>query len=319
MTEPTDPLAFLDPDCKPILARMAEGRSRRRDGAVSFIDIRKNAAALFVPWNTGGPVPAHVETIELPGAVGPRRVRRYTPTAEAGPQPTLFYMHGGGWIIGDLEIEDRYLREIAVASGVQILSLDYALAPEHRFPVPLHDCVALVQSALERAGALQIDPARIGLGGASAGANLAIATALALRDHGVTLVSLLLNCGAFATTHESRGQAIDDTGPSPADMQYFLSQYLEVPAQRDDPRVNILAASLHGLPATKLIAATIDPLRDDSIALARRLSDHGVANNLSLYPGAIHGFMAMCGEAAAANAAITEAAAYLKDTLGKAG
>ena len=264
MTEPTDPLAFLDPDCKPILVRMAEGRSRRRDGAVSFIDIRKNAAALFVPWNTGGPVPAHVETIELPGAVGPRRVRRYTPTLEAGPQPTLFYMHGGGWIIGDLEIEDRYLREIAVASGVQILSLDYALAPEHRFPVPLHDCVALVQSALERAGALQIDPARIGLGGASAGANLAIATASALRDHGVTLVSLLLNCGAFATTHESRGQAIDDTGPSPADMQYFLSQYLEV------PRNVTTHASTFGRIASrparyKTYCATIDPLRDDSI------------------------------------------------------
>ncbi|MBN9569090.1 MAG: alpha/beta hydrolase fold domain-containing protein [Alphaproteobacteria bacterium] len=312
MNEPVDPIAFLDPECRPILARMAAGRERRRNSAVSIAAIRTNAAALFAPWNAGGAKPAHIETVEIPGAAGPRRIRRYTPHTGAGPQPTLFYMHGGGWIVGDLDSEDRYLREAAVESGIQIISLEYALAPEHRFPVPLDDCVALIESALEQADRFQIDTGRIALGGASAGANLAIATAMSLRDRDIKLAGLLLNCGVFAIAHQSRGQAIDDTGPGPADMQYFLSQYVEDTAQRDDPRVNILNASLGGLPFTRIIAAAIDPLRDDSFLLARRLSDFGVACDLSVHPGVIHGFMGMCGELTAARPAIREAADYLK-------
>lgn len=312
-----DPMTFLDPECTPILARMAAGRARQHGSNAPYAEIRKNAAALFAPWNAGGPIPAGVETMELPGAAGPRRIRRYTPLAIPGQQPTLFYMHGGGWIIGDLEIEDRYLREVAVASNVQIISLEYALAPKHRFPVPLDDCVALVQSALKRADLLQIDPAHIALGGSSAGANLAITTALSLSEQGMSLAGLLLNCGVFTVAHESRGQAIDNTGPSAGDMQYFLSQYLEDLSQRDDPRVNIISARLNGLPFTKLIAAAIDPLRDDSLALARKLSDYGVACELSIHPGVIHGFMSMCGELGAAKAAIMEAAEYLRRVLDK--
>jgi acetyl esterase len=311
-----DLLEFLDPDCRPVLARLAAGRERRRGGADAPAQMRERAAEIFRSWNAGGPKLASVEDIVLPGAAGSGRVRRYVPTAAARPRPTLFYMHGGGWIIGDLDAEDRYLRELALSADVQVLSLDYALAPEHRFPRPLTDCRYLIQAALERASALQIDTAHIALGGSSAGANLAVATALELRDLRIAGQALLLNCGVFVTVPRLQTPAgAEESGVGPADMEYFLSQYLPDPARRVDPRVNVAAADLRGLPPAKLIVGGIDPLRDDSIALARRLCDCGVACELSLYPGLIHGFMTMVSEVRAARRAILEGAAFLRRAL----
>lgn len=311
-----DQLEFLDPDCKPVIARLAAGRERRLSGAAAPAQMRKRAAEIFRSWNVGGPDLACVEDIVLPGATGSGRVRRYLPTAGARSWPTLFYMHGGGWIIGDLDTEDRYLRELALSADVQVLSLDYVLAPEHRFPLPLTDCCSLIQAALTRSPALQIDTARIGLGGSSAGANLAVAAAMELRHLGITSQALLLNCGAFLTASGSQAQVVaEEPGPGPADMEYFLSQYLPDMALRIDPRVNVAGADLRGLPPAKLIVGGIDPLRADSVALAQRLCDCGVACELSLYPGLIHGFMTMVSEVRAARRAILDGAAFLRETL----
>jgi len=312
----SDPLDFLDPDCKPIVARLAAGRDRRRSGLVSPAEMREKVKEIFRPWNAGGPSLPRIETFSLPGATGARQVRRYVPTTATGPKPSLFYMHGGGWIIGDLDTEDRYLRELALSSGVQIFSLDYALAPEHKFPLPLGDCENLIGAALIHASDLEIDVARIGLGGSSAGANLAVAAGMVLRDRGVTTQALLLNCGAFVTSSTaSKADAADDAGPSRADMEYFLAQYLSDMALRTDARVDVASADLRRLPRAKLIAAGIDSLRDDSVALAQRLCQCGVSSELSLYPGLIHGFMSMVSEVAAARHAIVEAADFLRRCL----
>lgn len=311
---------YVDPQMVPVLAAMRErANSRAPIWEIGARLARSRARADFTWWNAEPPVVRRVEDLAAEGAAGPVTVRFYDPLEADGLRPALVYFHGGGWVIGDLELEDSALRTLALASGVCILSVDYALAPEHKYPRPLEDCMAVAQWVYRNAERLSLDGRRIALGGASAGANLALSTALALRDACESWPRfLLLIHGVYSPDNDtpSHRRFGDGTfGLTTAQMEYFWDAYLEDRSQRADPRASPLYARLEGLPPTFLIAAGLDPLLDDSVRLSQGLNAAAVTNELRTYAGVVHGFTLMGRALETANVALRDAGAALRNGL----
>jgi acetyl esterase len=206
--------------------------------------------------------------------------------------PVLVYYHGGGWVIGDLDSHDWTCRALANAAKCAVVNVDYRLAPEHRFPAAYDDALAAVKWVAANAGMLNIDPARISVGGDSAGGNLAAAVAIALRDEGlIKLRTQILTYPIVDLTWRyderfSQGVALTNGG-----MRAFIDDYVPQAEQRRDVRCSpLFAASLKGLPPALLILAGFDPLYDEGEAYAARLQKEGVAVTVTRYPGQMHGF-----------------------------
>ncbi len=308
----------LDPQMAEALNYM-RGRARLREGKIpsGMDEVRRNANADFAYWNEDPPDLYKVVDIPLKGAFGNRTVRHYMPTQEAEPAPALVHFHGGGWIVGDLDLEDRFLRELALASGFNILSVDYVLAPEHPFPEPLEDCIAISKTIASSAKELGVDVSRLSLSGSSAGANLAMATALSLRDNNNQLFNqLLLFYGVFDASLESdshRRFADGTYSPGGPGMELFLQRYLPDKKLRNDPLVSPVLANLRGLPSCYFCIAELDALRDDSVKLEQLLDAADVPTKVHLYPGMIHGFTIMSRQVDMAKTAVRDAANYLKE------
>lgn len=276
--------------------------------------VRETMGELFALLNLGGPVVRKTTDIQLEGAFGPRTARFYQPGETASPQPCMIYFHGGGWVIGDVETEDRKLRHLADQSGISILSVDYVLAPEHPFPDPGNDCIACIQDALARAGELNIDTRRIVLGGASAGANLALVSALAMRDAGIELAGLLLFYGAFDLTYSGESMELLKSGffLETEAMYRFRRHYCPSEDNWRKPEASPLFGDFHGMPRTFISAATVDPLFNDSTRLAKRMRDDGVDTELHIYEGAIHGFTMFQERFKCARQGVGDAAKFLQ-------
>jgi acetyl esterase len=267
-----------------------------------------------------GSVPLHRERdLSLPGPHGQVPCRLYLPDGvKEEPPPLLVYAHGGGFMQGSLPSWDAMLRELVRRSGVAALSVDYKLAPEHRFPVAFEELVAMVRLAAREGGGFGIDPTRLAVGGDSAGANLALAAALALRDTGDRALSfLLLIYGCYSTDTESpswqrfgRGAGLSQT-----QMRWIWETYLERPEQRNDWRAAPALADLAGLPPAHLVVGRLDPLLDDSQRLATRLKEGAVPCELTIYDGINHGFIRYGRLIATARRAITDCAAALGRAL----
>jgi acetyl esterase len=219
---------------------------------------------------------------------------------------------------GSLPSWDAMLRELVRQSGVAALSVDYKLSPEHRFPVAFDEIVAMVRLATREGSAFGIDPSRLAVGGDSAGANLALVAALALRDAGERALGfMLLIYGCFSTDTESpswkrfgRGAGLSQT-----QMRWIWETYLERPEQQKDWRAAPILADLAGLPPAHLIAGNLDPLLDDSNRLAGRLKEAGVPCQLQVYEGLNHGFIRYGRLIAAARRAVGNCAAALSEVL----
>ncbi|HET6629984.1 MAG TPA: alpha/beta hydrolase [Woeseiaceae bacterium] len=316
-----DEVAGLDPDMRLALekmqAHMAEGPAM---GTGTTAEMRARFASLVAGWNADPPPVARVEDGTISTANRDIAVRLYDPVAGGRPHPALVYFHGGAWMAGDLDSNDRALRLLALGSGVSILSAAYCLAPEHPFPAPLNECLAVARWVREHGETLGIDVDRLAMGGDSAGANLALAAALDLRDSGETwLRYLLLICGAYARdldTASYRSFGDGRYGFGAAAMETAWSLYAGA-APRGDPRVEPLRAELGGLPPVCLVAGGLDPLRDDSRALARRLIDASGSVEYREYPGVVHGFASMTRDLAVARRAMLAAAASLRRALGE--
>ncbi len=265
-----------------------------------------------------GSVPlAHERDLALPGPHGQVPYRLYLPEGAERP-PLLVYAHGGGFMQGSLPSWDAMLRELVRQSGVAALSVDYRLAPEHRFPVAFEEIVAMVRLAAREGAGLGIDPARLAVGGDSAGANLALAAALALRDGGERALSFMLliyGCYSTDTESESWQRFGRGAGLSQTQMRWIWETYLERPEQESDWRAAPLLADAAGLPPAHLIVGRLDPLRNDSETLASRLKAAGVPCELTVYDGINHGFIRYGRLIATARRAIADCAAALRQAL----
>ena len=252
--------------------------------------------------------------IAVPAAHGSIPCRLYLPDHVERP-PLLVYAHGGSFALGTLAAWDQMLRDLVRRSGVAVLSVDYRLAPEHRFPVACEDMLTVARHVARHGSALDIDPTRLALGGDSAGANLALGAAQALRDANDRAVAfLLLIYGVYSmnTASESwRRLGAGNYGLSVAQMEWISGHYLAHADQVGDWRFNLLQARMDGLPPAHLIVGSLDPLQDDNQALAALLAASGVKHRLHTYAGLTHGFIRYGNLIATADRAVSDCAAAL--------
>ena len=261
---------------------------------------------------------AGVEDRRIPGPAGEIPVRIYRPGGKA-PLAALVYFHGGGWVIGSIETHDASCRDLANRVGCVVVSVDYRLAPEHRYPAAAEDCFAATQWVAENAAALGVDPQRIAIGGDSAGGNLAAAVALMARDRrGPALRHQLLIYPVTDAdfTRASYRENAEGYLLTTQAMEWFWGHYVPDAVQRNEPYAAPLQAKdLSGLPPAFVITAEYDPLRDEGEAYAKRLSGAGVRTTAKRYDGAIHGFFAMGLLAEVARTAVADAVTELRSAL----
>ncbi len=237
---------------------------------------------------------ARVEDRRIPGPRGEIPIRLYAPTS-ARPLPVMLQFHGGGWVILNLDTHQTICRNLALAASCMVVSVDYRLAPEHRFPAAVEDCYAALQWVAAHAGEIGADAARIGVMGDSAGGNLAAAVSLMARDRKgpglalqvLTYPALDPACDTPSCKENAEGYLL-----TLADMHYFWGHYLGPDGDRESPYASPSRASdLRGLPPALVQTAEFDPLRDEGEAYARRLQQAGVPTTLTRYDGQIHGFV----------------------------
>jgi acetyl esterase len=261
---------------------------------------------------------ARVEDVAAPGPAGDIPVRLYAPAAE-GPLPVLVWYHGGGWVIGDLEGADAPCRVLANRSGCLVASVDYRLAPEHRFPAAVDDAFAALVWAAEKIGDHGGDRTRLAVGGDSAGGNLAaVVSQLAKRRGGPMPAFQLLVYPATDRTAQDGSILENAQGPllTRAWMEWFYALYLNGPEDGLDTRVSpALADDLSGLPPALVVTAEYDPLRDQGAEYARRLQAAGVPAEHLAFDGMIHGFFQMGGVIDAGRDALDRAGAALRAAL----
>jgi acetyl esterase len=250
------------------------------------------------------------------GGAVPLRLYRGATAAFTRVLPALVYFHGGGWVIGDLDTHDSLCRHFANVAQCAVVSVDYRLAPEHKFPAAVEDCFAATRWVAEQALLLGIDPGRLAVGGDSAGGNLAAVVSLLARDRGAPRLSCqallypAVDCGMTHPSHDRFAEGYLLTRPT---MQWFYSHYLRRPADIEDWRASPLRApDLSGVAPALVLTAGNDVLRDEGEAYARRLQQNGVPVQLRQFPEQIHGFLTMGKIVRAAEPALNEVAAALR-------
>jgi acetyl esterase len=261
-----------------------------------------------------------VEVVALaaPGPAGsiPLRLYRGQGCAKASPQPALVYLHGGGWVIGDLESHDQVCRALANAASCIVLAVDYRLAPEHKFPAAAEDAIAALQWIATNAARLGVDASRLAVGGDSAGGNLAAVAAIDARNRGgppLRLQFLVYPAADMRRDWPSAERHAQQLPLTRAAMDWFIAHYLRSPADKADWRASPLrAANLEGLPAAFIVTAGFDPLCDEGQAYAQALRTAGVPVVHEPFPGQIHGFLSMGRIVADSRRLIEMAAAQLK-------
>lgn len=279
--------------------------SEARAMAAGFEQLAGDADAVF-----------RIENRKIPGGAGDIPVRIYSPEG-GGPFPGAVYLHGGGWVIGDLDTHDHICRAISKRAGAVVVAVDYRRAPEHQFPAALEDNAEATSWVAANSAALGIDPRRLCIAGDSAGANMATVVAAGARQAQrprlalQVLVYPVTDLTSFSTaSHREFGE---DHFLTRSLMEWFLSHYIPRAADRATPDASpFLAPDLSGLPPALVITAECDPLRDEGEAYARRLQDQGVAVTLTRYDGMIHPFLHFLGVTSSAQKAVDQMAAAIR-------
>ncbi len=267
----------------------------------------------------GDPVAlGRVDDLLIPGPGGDVPLRLYA-SERGGLRPALIYIHGGGFVFGNLDTHDTVCRAIAKESGAVVIAVDYRLAPEHKFPAAVEDSYAAAVWVAANAERLGIDAQRIAVGGDSAGGNLATVIAMRCRDAGgpALAAQVLIYPVTDSSTYEtgSHRECREGYFLTRASMDWFSGHYLASADQKRHPEVSpLLASNLSGLPPALVITAEFDPLRDEGEAYALRLRQAGVPVTVTRYPGMIHGFVSMHGALAGGREAIKEAAQFTRSS-----
>ena len=248
----------------------------------------------------------------IPGPGGDLGIRIYRGTPGDDLRGALVFFHGGGWVIGDLDTHDIVCRQLALAGGFSVISVDYRLGPEHRFPAAVDDCIAATRWVREHAQDLRIDPDRIAVGGDSAGGNLAAVVSIALRDAGAAwlrfqlLIYPVSDMRQLADSHQRHGEGYLLTAEA---LRWFRDHYMGTDGDCNDWRASpLLAANLSGLPPALVMTAGYDPLRDEGRQYADALSAAGTRAQYVCFERQIHGFVNMMRVIPEANTAIRMAA-----------
>jgi acetyl esterase len=309
----------LDPQVEVLLGQLAEAGAP----APESMTVAQNREMIAQLGDLAG-MPEEVHRVvdtAAPGPAGDVPVRVYVPAAaDAGPRPVLVYYHGGGWVIGNRDTHDVPCRALANRSGAVVVSVDYRLAPEHRFPAAVDDAYAAAVWAAEKAAEFGGDGGRLAVGGDSAGGNLAAVVAQLAGARGGPRIAFQLLVYPAVDRHDDSPSMRDNAlGPllSRAWIEWFYGHYLDGPDDGLDPRCSpARAEDLTGLPPALVITAEFDPLRDQGAAYARRLRESGVHAEHVDFPGMIHGFFQMGGVVDGGRRAVERAAAALRAALG---
>jgi acetyl esterase len=289
---PADGEMELDDDARELLDVLAA--AGLGDIETLPIERARRIVSGITAWSGEGPEMAEIVDLDI-GRAAPLPVRVYRPASTAVTSPGLVWLHGGGWVHGGLEIDDVLCRTLAAATGAVVANVDYRLAPEHPYPAAADDAYRAVRWMQSDESGLGIDPDRVAVGGVSAGANLAAACALRLRDAQLPPVVLqVLVCPALDSTMSTRSYDTYGTG-------FYLTKSLMAWAwatyasgSLDHPYVSPMQADdLTGVAPALVITAGCDPLRDEAAQYCERLTAAGTAAELVCYPGTIHGFINM--------------------------
>jgi len=309
----------LDPQARALLDALARVGTPQ-PGSVSVDELRRVTARRRLALPAGPQV--HVEPIAIPADGRTIAARVYRPSLGV-PLPALLWFHGGGFTIGSVAESDGDCRHLSSLSGCAIVSVEYRLAPEDPFPRGFEDCKAATSWVHAHARDLGLDPARIGVGGDSAGGNLATCVALEARGRAgpplrfqllIYPITDLASLDTASYHANAEGYYLSRRA-----MQWFREQYVPTEGDRSHPSVSPLRATdLHGLPPAFVATAELDPLRDEGDAYARRLQASDVAVTHRCYEGMIHGFFSMHAHLDAGKRVLQDAAAALRLGLGAA-
>ena len=311
---------MLHPQAKALLA-LIEERALPPMQSLSPVEARlfyRDRRALTQPEP---PPVADIAELSADGPHGPIPLRLYRPSRRSddpAPTPVLVYFHGGGWTIGDLDTHDVLCRQLANASGCALVSVDYRMGPEHRFPAAVEDSLAATYWVRRHAAELGVDPARLAVGGDSAGGNLAAVVALLARDAGDLAVAWQLliypatdmRCGHPSHAANGKGYLLE----TPT-IDYFRGNYIEEAHWLDWRASPLLRDDLTNLPPALVLTAGFDPLRDEGLAYANALAAAGSRATYMCFERQIHGFITMGKVLDEANTAVAMCAAELARVL----
>lgn len=316
----------LDPDLQAMLAELAslhlpamhEGTPEAARQAIRrlTVDLRQPDAVVAV---------GAVRDLTIDGDDGPLAARVYRPVGGAAGKPTILMLHGGGFVVGDLDTHDNQCRWVCREVDAVVVSVDYRRAPDDPFPAAVEDALAGARWVADHLDELGGDPGRFAVAGDSAGGNLAAVVAQAWRDEVVAgrppLAAQLLIYPAVdlqdagVERYPSRVENADGYFLSSADMRWFGWHYAGEVADRRDPRLSPIFGELAGLPPAVVVTAEFDPLRDEGEAYAAAMADAGVEVTLRRFDGLIHGFFGLAAASPACETAVRATCRLLRETL----
>jgi acetyl esterase len=281
----------------------------------SLAGLRQAYSDMCRAFTPSRPDGLYVVDFELAGVP----VRSYQPPISPPTSgcPCIVYLHGGGWVVGDLDSHDFICAELASTLGVLVIALDYRLAPEYPFPAAFEDCLGVWRAL--RTGPYRLDPERTLVAGDSAGGNLAAALCLALRDAGEPLpAAQVLIYPGLGGDHRlpSRSECVDAPLLSSSDLDCYHALYLRGTGQPSAYAMPLLAEDFSGLPPALIAVAQFDPLRDDGMLYAERLNAAGVAATLYYGEGLVHGCLRARGQVAEVDALYETLLGYLSEKTG---